>query len=196
MKLDARIVAKLAVPLLPRNYLRVLLRQHAGSPLGMGHGETRFASTDNSFRLIYIARDLATGLAEAIIRDRFEDRTDRRLHMSEARDWAVSRISATSPLILLDLRTTGLMELGVTTDAARAKSQEAGRHLSQSLYEQFAVDGVFYLSRLTGAECVAVYDRAVLKKLKATKAITASHLRSLLPALASLNVTLVRSDQS
>lgn len=92
----------------------------------MGYGETRFASTDKSFQLIYIARNLATGLAETVIRDRFEDQSDRLLHISETDDWSASRISATSPLILIDLRTTGLLELGVTTDAARAKSQEAG----------------------------------------------------------------------
>jgi hypothetical protein len=196
MKLDARIVAKLAVPFLPRNYLRVLPRRHARNPLGMGYGETRFASIDRSFQLIYVARNLATGLAETIIRDRFEDKAERTLHISEAEDWVVSRISTAAPLILVDLRTTGLLELGVTTDAARAKSQEAGRRLSQSLYENFAIDGVLYLSRLTGAECAAVYDRAASTKLKASKAVGASRLRAFPPALASMNVRLLRSDPS
>ena len=196
MKLDARIVAKLAVPFLPRNYVRVLPRKFARTPLGMGFGESRFASIDKSFQLIYVARNLATGLAETIIRDRFEDKTERVLYMSEVEEWMVSRISAHTPLTLLDLRTTGLLELGVTTDAARAKSQEAGRRLSQSLYERFAIDGILYLSRLTGAECAAVYDRAVSTKLKASKAVTASRLRALPPALAAINVELLRSDPS
>ena len=196
MKLDARIVAKLAVPFLPRNYVRVLPRKFARTPLGMGFGESRFASIDKSFQLIYVARNLATGLAETIIRDRFEDKTERVLYMSEVEEWMVSRISANTPLTLLDLRTTGLLELGVTTDAARAKSQEAGRRLSQSLYERFAIDGILYLSRLTGAECAAVYDRAVSTKLKASKAVTASRLRALPPALAAINVELLRSDPS
>lgn len=162
----------------------------------MGYGETRFASTNRSFQLIYVARNLATGLAETIIRDRFEDKWERALYISEAGEWVVSRISATAPLMLLDLRTTGLLELGITTDAARAKSQEAGRHLSQSLYERFAIDGILYLSRLTGAECVAIYDRAVSTKLKASRAVASSRLRAFQPALTALNVELLRSDPS
>ena len=42
------------------------------TPLGMGFGKTRFASPVDSFTLVYIAQDLATSIAEAIVRDRFE----------------------------------------------------------------------------------------------------------------------------
>ena len=106
---------------------------HAGTPLGMGYAQTQFASPDKSFQLVYIARDLVTGIAETIIRDRFEGQADRTLHASEIGDWAASTVSVKSPLILVDLRTTGLLKLGVTTDAAHAKAQEAGRLLSQEL---------------------------------------------------------------
>jgi hypothetical protein len=68
------------------------------------------------------------------------------------------------------------LKLRVTTDASRVKAPEAGRLLSQELYNRFAVDGVLYLSRLTAAECIAVYDRAVAKKLKASKAIEIARL--------------------
>lgn len=81
--------------------------------------------------------------------------------VGEVEDWAVAEVSAAEPLTVIDLRTTGLLKLGVTTNAARAKQQAAGRRLSKALYNHFAVDGVLYSSRLTSAECLAVYDRAV-----------------------------------
>jgi hypothetical protein len=191
VKLDPEIVRELSIQFQPRNYLRVMPKVHSGMPLGMGYGQTRFASPDRSFQLVYLAQDLMTGVAETIVRDRFEDQTDRTLHASELSDWATSTIAVRSPLIVVDLRTTGLLKLGVTTDASRAKAQETGRLLSQELYKRFAVDGILYLSRLTAAECIAVYDRAVATKLAASKAVDIVRLRALIPALTALGVTLV-----
>ena len=191
MKLDPEIIQELSIRFQPRNYLRVMPKVHSGNPLGMGYGQTRFASPDRSFQLVYLAQDLMTGVAETIVRDRFEDQTDRTLHASEVSDWAASTITVRSPLVVVDLRTTGLLKLGVTTDASRAKAQETGRLLSQELYKRFAVDGILYLSRLTAAECIAVYDRAVATKLAASKAVEIVRLRALIPALTALGVTLV-----
>ena len=112
--------------------------------------------------------------------------------MSEVDQWVVAEVSATTPLTLLDLRTTGLLQLGVSTDAARAKAQAAGRRLSQTLYDSFDVDGLLYLSRLTGAECIAIYDRAVTHKLTVTQVVDLAKLADLVPALMKLNVTLIR----
>lgn len=193
MSLNPTVVSELTLRFLPRDYLRVMPKIHAKTPLGMGYGQTRFASPDKAFQLVYIARNLATGIAETIIRDRFEGENDRSLHVSEVDDWSVSTITARSPLLVVDLRKDGLLRLGVTTDAARAKKQQAGRQLSKELYERFAVDGILYLSRLTGLECVAVYDRAVSTKLQARRAMRATRLAALVPALKSLNVTLVGS---
>jgi RES domain len=191
VKLDPEIVRELSIRFQPRNYLRVMPKVRSGEPLGMGYGQTRFASPDRSFQLVYLARDLRTGVAETIVRDRFEDQTDRTLHASEVSDWAASTITVRSPLIVVDLRTTGLLKLGVTTDASRSKAQETGRLLSQELYKRFAVDGILYLSRLTAAECIAVYDRAVAMKLAASKAVDIVRLRALIPALTALGLTLV-----
>jgi hypothetical protein len=191
VKLDPEIVRELSIQFQPRNYLRVMPKVHSGMPLGMGYGQTRFASPDRSFQLVYLAQDLMTGVAETIVRDRFEDQTDRTLHASELSDWTASTIAVRSPLIVVDLRTTGLLKLGVTTDASRAKAQETGRLLSQEFYKRFAVDGILYLSRLTAAECIAVYDRAVATKLAASKAVDIVRLRALIPALTALGVTLV-----
>ena len=83
------------------------------------------------------------------------------------------------------------VRLGVSTDAARAKSQTQGRRLSQSIYDGTDVDGLLYMSRLTGMSCVAVYDRAVSAKLAATPVEEIVTRADFVPALMSLNVQLI-----
>ena len=197
MELAPETVAELAIRFEPHQYLRAMRREHAATPLGMGVGQSRFASPDRSFLVLYIARDLPTAIAETIVRDRFEGTADRTLDASEVGAWAVSEVSATAPLTVIDVRTTGLLKLGVSTDAARAKRHEEGRRLSQALYDGFAVDGILYHSRLTGAECVAVYDRAVdAGLLKARRAIALERHADLVPALRQLNIRLVSEDHT
>jgi hypothetical protein len=189
VRLDPKIVSELTIPFRPTAYLRVMPKVHAVTPLGMGFGQTRFCAPDKSFRLVYVARDIATAIAETIIRDRFEGRARRVLDATEVDDWAFSEVSATAPLTVLDLRTTGLLKLGVSTNAARAKSHSTGRRLSKALYDRFAIDGILYASRLTSAECVAVYDRAVETKLVSSPAEALIRNPRLISALRSLNVT-------
>jgi hypothetical protein len=124
VKLDPKVVSELALPFLPSAYLRVMPKVHAATPLGMGFGQTRFSAPDNSFRLVYIAHDIATAIAETIIRDRFEGRARRVLDITEVDDWAFSEVSATGPLTVLDLRTTGLLKLG---DPPMRREQRAMR---------------------------------------------------------------------
>ncbi|QND69103.1 RES family NAD+ phosphorylase (plasmid) [Mesorhizobium loti] len=136
------------------------------------------------------AHDLATAIAETIVRDRFEGRMKRVLDQSEIEEWAVAEITATSPLTVLDLRTTGLLRLGVSTDAARAKNHWRGRQLSAAIHGAFAIDGLLYASRLTSAECVAVYDRAIEGKLGASPATNLVRHPDLIAALQSIGVSL------
>ncbi len=191
MKLDPKVLDDLAVLIKPNNYLRITGMAYAATPLGMGHGASRFASPRRSFQLIYISGDLATGIAETIVRDRFQGRAGRRLAQEEVEGWGIAAISALSPLTVIDLRTTGLLRLGVSTDAARAKSQIQGRRLGQAIYDGTDVDGLLYLSRLTGMICVAVYDRAVSAKLAATPVEEIVTRADFVPALMSLNVQLI-----
>lgn len=134
MKLDPRTVADLALAFHPEAYLRVMPVEHKATPLGMGFGHTRFSSPSQTFRLAYIAGDLATAIAETIVRDRFEGAQERILDESEIAEWAVAEVAAATPLSVLDLRTTGLLKLGVSTDAARAKQHREGQLLSQAVY--------------------------------------------------------------
>ncbi len=189
MRLDPKVVAELVIPFHPKTYLRVMPKAHAATPLGMGFGQSRFAAPDKSFQLVYLARNIATAIAETVVRDRFEGKVRRILDITELTDWAASEVSATDPLKVIDLRTTGLLKLGVSTDAARAKRQESGRRLSKALYDRFAIDGVLYSSRLTSAECVAVYDRAVATKLVSTPAVDLVRHRELTDALKSIDVS-------
>lgn len=77
MKLDSRIVADLALAFQPKSYLRVMPIAHKATPLGMEFGNTRFSSPSQAFKLIYVAHDLATAIAETIVRDRFEGAQER-----------------------------------------------------------------------------------------------------------------------
>jgi len=189
VKLDSRVVADLALPFQPKAYLRIMPKAHVATPLGMGFGQTRFAAPDNAFQLIYLARNLATAIAETVVRDRFEGKARRVLDITEVEEWVVAEVSAIEPLTVVDLRTTGLLKLGVTTNAVRAKGQAAGRRLSKALYDHFAVDGVLYSSRLTSAECLAVYDRAVTPKLRSTAAASLARHAGLIAALTAINVS-------
>jgi hypothetical protein len=190
VKLDPKILADLAVAVTPKAYLRVTPMAFASTPLGAGFGQTRFASPTRAFKAIYLARDLTTGVAETIVRDRFENRTRRRLLRSEVDLWGVTEVSATAPFTLIDLRTTGLVRLGVSTNAARAKSQTQGRKLSQAIYDQTTADGLIYLSRLTAGLCLCLYERALPGTLTATPVLPVARAARFLPALQALNVRL------
>ena len=164
---------------------------HRTTPLGMGFGKTRFASPTDAFKLLYIAEDLATSVAEAIIRDRFEGSAVRELTVGELSGWGVAEVSAHIPLRLLDVRTVGCFLLGVSTDITGAKAQDEARQFSQAVFEQTNLDGILYLSRLTRRTCVAIYDRAVATALVAGAVHELETLAALVPALTALRVTLI-----
>jgi len=165
MTLDPAILQRLAIRADVTNYVRILARAHAESPLGMGFGRSRFSSPRDKFRLLYLAQDPMTALAETIVRDRYERNADRFLHVEELDRYSIAVVRNPRPLFLLDLRYEGASLLGVSTDAVRAKSQAAGRRLSQEVYDDTDFDGIFYMSRITNKECVAVYDRVVASSL-------------------------------
>ncbi|OHV82808.1 RES family NAD+ phosphorylase [Rhizobium sp. LCM 4573] len=195
MKLDPKAVRDLALAFRPEAYLRIIPAAYMATPLGMGLSQSRFSSPNQMFRLLYAAYDLATAIAETIVRDRFEETQDRVLDESEIEDWAVAEVMATDPLVLVDLRTTGLLRLGVSTDAARAKEHREGQRLSETIHESYAVDGLLYSSRLTAADCIAVYDRAVEAKLVASPAVELVRQSDLIPALLSLGVSIRSGKQ-
>lgn len=191
MTLDPDILADLAVEITPTAYVRVTPMAHAATPLGAGFGVTRFASPTKAFKVIYIAQDLTTSVAETLVRDRFQGKAKRKLLDVEAARWGVTEVAASTPLTLIDLRTTGLVRLGVSTEAARGKAQGQGRKLSQAIHDQTDAHGLVYSSRLTGGTCICVYDRALPGGLTATPVVEVTRLAGFVDSLRALNVTLI-----
>ena len=191
MTLDPDILADLAVEITPKAYVRVTPMKHAATPLGAGFGITRFASPAKAFKVIYLGQDLTTSVAETLVRDRFQGRAKRKLLDIEAALWGATEVHASAPLTLIDLRTTGLVRLGVSTEAARGKAQGQGRKLSQAIHDQTDAQGLIYNSRLTGRTCICVYDRALPGVLAATPLVEVTRLAGFVDALRELNVSLI-----
>lgn len=194
MSFDAAILRELAVGIDVTGYLRIIEARHRATPTGMGSGKTRFSSPTGSFTVLYAAQDLPTALAEKVIRDRFQGRKERVLLDADIDELVVASLVARAPLKLLDLRTSGASRLGVPTDAVRGRAQQAGRKFSQQLHDATDFDGIVYMSRISNAECVAIYGRAVLAKLNPDCPVEAlTRLSDLLPALTSLSVRIATS---
>src|SRR6218665_2019414 len=121
MPFDAKILSSLTRLFQPTAYLRCTPLTHKATPLGMGFGDTRFASTDNRFKLLYIAKDLPTAIAEAIVRDRFEGVQPREMLVDDFADWGVCEVDAKAPLRLADLLPAGGLKLGILSGTPRAK---------------------------------------------------------------------------
>ncbi|HKR25750.1 MAG TPA: RES domain-containing protein, partial [Allosphingosinicella sp.] len=90
MKLDPAILADLAVAFAPKHFVRVTPMARGATPLGAGYGVTRFASPTRAFKVIYLAEDLTTSVAEAIVRDRFQGKARRRLMQNEVDHWGAT----------------------------------------------------------------------------------------------------------
>ena len=104
----------------------------------------------------------------------------------------MTAISSSRELALLDLRGAGAYELGVDTDASRARDHTIGQAFSQAVHDELAdVDAILFDSRLTTGACVAIYDRA-FSALSGTLPIGLLQA-ALLPAeLTRLGITLRR----
>lgn len=195
MTLDPAILQRLAVRVDVTDYVRIIARVHAANPLGMGPGRSRFSSPRDRFRLLYLAQDPMTAVAETIVRDRFERKAERLLLDEELDRYSIALVRNPQPLFLLDLRYEGANLLGVSTDAVRARAQAGGRRLSQLVYDETSLDGIVYMSRITNRECVAVYDRAVTSRLEANSpALDLPRLARLSAILDALHITLIRGS--
>jgi hypothetical protein len=191
MTLDKAVLQRLAVRADITDYVRIISRAHAATPLGMGFGKTRFSSPRDKFRLLYLAQDPATAIAETIVRDRFQGKAERLILREEFDRYSIAVIRNPSPLFLLDLRYEGANLLGVSTDAVRARAQASGRRLSQEIYDRTNVDGILYMSRITNKQCVAVYDRATASIEADSPAWDLIRLSALGPILNALHLTVI-----
>ena len=114
--------------------------------------------------------------------------------LSEVDLWGATEVTAGAPFTVIDLRTTGLVRLGVSTEAACGKAQGQGRRLSQAIYYQSDADGLHYLSRLIGRNCLCLYERALPGPLGASAVVPVARLIGFVAALQALNVGLIRTS--
>ena len=135
-------------------------------PLQMHASPSRFCDGKSGFAVMYLALSFETCIVETLVRDRFTHRLKRELPLAAVLARGYARVS-TQPdqeLNLLDLRDTGCVDIGAPTDAVGARHFAAGQALGRAVHEEHAdVDGFIYASRLTGDDCIAVFDRAVGK---------------------------------
>lgn len=171
---------------------RILPTQHRATPAGAGFGSSRYSSPTDAFRVLYAADNFSTAFAEAVVRDRFEGKSRRYLYRPHLEQVCLTAISSSHELTLLDLRGAGAYELGVDTDASRARDHTIGQTFSQAVHDELAdVDAILFDSRLTTGACVAIYDRA-FSALSGTLPIGLLQA-ALLPAeLTRLGITLRR----
>lgn len=163
MKRDKKRLDPHAVRLEVGAFVRILRTRYAHLPKGLSSGPSRFSSPSGAFRVFYAARDFATALAEAVVRDRFVDRQRRTIGQSTLAGRSVTLIGTTAPLKILDVRGSAAYTLGVDTDAVRGRTHDPGQAFSEWLHAETDFDGILYDSRLTGRACIAVYERALGK---------------------------------
>jgi len=148
------------------DWVRIIWKKYAATPLGCSKTLSRFSSPSEEFGVLYCAESIATSIAETIVRDRFEavHQSDRWIHISEIEDRSLLTISSCQSLTLLDLTPPNSTKIGINTDAVGARSHAQGQALSKDLYENVPkADGIYYRSRITGGDCIVVFDRSTSK---------------------------------
>ncbi len=191
MKLANATIAQLTKPWKFKSYVRVIPSRFHTTPLRDGPGASRFSGLQNDLLVLYAGRNLATALAETVIRDRFEGTDTRHLFIAEVYDRSIVPISTKDSIRLLDIRKGGCLKLGISTEINGAKAWDEARSFSQYIHDQTNVDGILYASRLTGENCVAVFDRAIGAYLQAERVVPLRQLKSLTTTLESLYVELI-----
>jgi hypothetical protein len=162
-------------------------------PLQLHSAPSRFCDGKSGFAVMYASLSFETCIIETLVRDRFTHRLKRELPLAAVVARGYARISTQRDLELnlLDLRDTGCVDIGAPTDAVRARHFAAGQALGKAVYEEHKdVDGFIYASRLTGDDCIAVFDRAV-EKLRVIDACELKDAEELPEVLEGNKVSLV-----
>jgi hypothetical protein len=172
---------------------RILPSRHRSQPVGVGFGSSRFSSPARQFKILYAGEDFPTAFAEAVVRDGFEGKQRRFLYRPFLDALCVTSVSSSRELALIDLTGAGTYELGVDTDASRARDHRRGQQFSELLHGQMTdIDGILFDSRLTSARCVAIYERA-LPSLSGSVPIPLLQVAALIPELNRLDITVRRA---
>ena len=153
----------------PESY-RIMPARYLASPLGTGAADSRFASRNAGYTVLYASPDFATAFVETVVRDRLTRRRERVVALKEVTERAWARVSARPGTVLtvLDLRGDGCTRIGAPTDVVHARNHAAGRAFGRGIHAEHGdIDGLVHVSRLTGEDVYAVFDRG-LGKLAST----------------------------
>lgn len=192
MKLAAKRIRERIISAGVSDWPRILPDRHRGQPTGAGYGSSRFSSPSQQFKILYAGEDFSTAFAEAVVRDRFEGKQRRILYRPHLDALCVTAISSNRELALVDLTGAGAYEVGVDTDANRARNHRRGQEFSELLHAQMPdVDGILFDSRLTSARCVAIYERAQ-SSLSSSVPVSLLQAAELIPELERLQISIRR----
>jgi len=136
--------------------------------LSWGPGLNRFSDpTGKAYGVVYLGSSAKVAFVETLLRDAADGRSDDCvLELAEIQARSIASIQVDTPLQLVDLTGDGRLLMGVPSDVTGASDQTLARKWSLAFHEHTEQpDGVYYLSRLNGEHCIALYDRA-LGKLK------------------------------
>jgi len=143
---------------------RIIWLTSMARPLDCGPAPSRFCDGVSGYGVIYAAPQFDTAFIETVVRDRFVHRHRRAVPFGDIseRGWVELATRTNEAVVLLDLTGRGCLALGAPTDAVTARNHAAGRALGRAIYREHEdIDGFLYSSRLTGADCYAIFDRAV-----------------------------------
>lgn len=160
-----RLASVLLEERIPDSY-RIIPQQYRATPLGTRPADSRFCSRSAGYTVLYASPDFATAFIETVVRDRFVRRRERNIALKEVTGRLWVRVAARpgTALILLDIRADGCTRIGAPTDSVHARSHAAGRALARTIHTEHGdVEGLLYVSRLTGEDVYAVFDRGVGK---------------------------------
>jgi hypothetical protein len=139
-------------------------------PLGYGKSGSRFSDPRrrverNRFGVEYLGSSLYVCFAKAVVRyNRDGSVTDYLIPQTDLERYRFAEIAVITPLLLVDLRGSAPIRMGVPSDVVRGKKQTLARHWSGAFHDHpDAPDGILYPSRLNGEINLAIYTPAVTK---------------------------------
>ena len=169
---------------------RIMPKRYIKRPLGMGFGYSRFAAPSEEFKVLYATPNFETALRESLIRDRYDQKKQRRIAEHTLRNHASAVIVTIEEILLLDLTDGGAHKVGVPSDIRHAKDYQKSQAFALEVYQQMPeVDGFLYRSRLDDQPCISVFDRAVTTKLHSPHQLSLASNPLTRPALKKMNIS-------
>lgn len=174
---------------------RLIPSMFEAKPLGIGFGDSRFSAPNDEFKILYMASSIETALRETIIRDSFDNKSERFLERDLFGNFCCIAISSTRQLNLIDLTDGNASNVGLPSGIRHDKNYVDSKRFSLFVYRNLnEVDGFYYRSRFDDQFCFAVFDRAVDLKLEVCRSLSARNNGEVIHALESMGIVITRSN--